>query len=125
MNILKVCALVLILLWPVLARADGAATGVTFPQFNTSGVKTADALIKTGPGFLRCIIISEHDAAPTAGTISVNDAVSAGTGTVIFEWVLTTAVFTPIQVCPETAFTTGLYIDMTTTADVNVVVTFK
>jgi len=120
-----ILAVLLILSVPVLLRADGAATGVTFPQFSTSGVKTADALIKTGPGFLRCVILSQHDPAPTAGTVSINDAVSAGTGTVIFEHVFTTAVFMPVQVCPETAFTTGLYIDITTSADISVVVTYK
>lgn len=94
-------------------------------KWQDSGIKVADALIKTGYGTLQCIWISQADAAPTAGTISVNDAVSAGTGTPIFTWNLTTAVFTPFQICPQRPFTTGLYFDFTTTGDVNVSGTFE
>lgn len=94
-------------------------------EWTSSGIKTADALIKTGYGWLQCITIAQNDAAPTAGTISVNDAVSAGTGTALFTWVLTTAVFTPFQVCPQVPFTTGLYIDVTTVADVNISLSYR
>lgn len=90
-----------------------------------SGLKVADALIKTGAGRLQCILISQNDAAPTVGTISVNDAVSAGTGTALFTWVLTSTVFTPFQVCPQVPFATGLYFDFTTTADVNVSASYR
>lgn len=122
---LFVCTMVLLL--PSLALADEGYSRVSgpFPQFSTSGIKVADALVKTGAGFLQCIIIAQADAAPTAGTISVNDAVSAGTGTAIFTWNLTTAVFNPIQICPQTPFTTGLYIDFTTVGDVNVSVSYR
>lgn len=105
--------------------AVGIAGGQPYIQFQPSGIKVADALIKTGPGFLQCIIIAQNDAAPTAGTISVNDAVSAGTGTALFTWVLTTAVFNPLQICPQIPFTTGLYFDFTTTGDVNVSASYK
>jgi hypothetical protein len=94
-------------------------------EWLSSGIKTADALIKTGAGKLQCIIIAQNDAAPTAGTISVNDAVSAGTGTALFTWVLTTAVFSPFQVCPQVPFTTGLYIDNTTVGDVNISLSYR
>lgn len=99
--------------------------GMQRPEWLSSTNKVADALIKTGYGWLQCILISQNDAAPTAGTISVNDAVSAGTGTPLFTWVLTTAVFTPFQVCPQVPFTTGLYFDFTTTGDVNVTASYR
>lgn len=94
-------------------------------EYRTSGNKIADALIKTGPGFLQCVIFSQHDAVPTAGTISINDATSAGTGTVIVEHVFTTATFMPTQICPQTGFTTGLYFDFTTTGDVSTVGSYR
>ena len=103
----------------------GLAAGARNQEFLASGIKTSDALIKTGAGFLQCVIIAQNDAAPTAGTISVNDAVSAGTGTAIFTWVLTATVFTPFQVCPQVPFSTGLYFDFTTTADVNVSASYR
>lgn len=80
----------------------------------------ADALIKTGAGFVHSITISQADAAPTAGTIQIRDGVSSGNGTVMFEWNLTTAVFTPFTIILDATFATGLYIDFTTTGDVNV-----
>lgn len=94
-------------------------------QYTSTGVKTADALIKTGSGFIHTITISQQDAAPTAGTIQIRDATAAGAGTVLFEWNLTTAVFVPFTVILDVTFGTGLYIDFTTTADVNVVGSYR
>ncbi len=109
------------------ATGGGSTTGVmvTEQRYLDSGLKVTDALVLTGAGYLECIWVSMADAAPTAGTISVNDAVSAGTGTPIFTWVTTTAVFTPFQICPHRVLTTGLYIDFTTTADVNVSTSYR
>jgi hypothetical protein len=89
--------------------------------FQASAVLKEDGLVRTGPGILHTITISQQDAAPTAGTIQVRDAVAAGAGTVLFEWILTTAVFVPFTVTLDVKFTTGLFVDFTTTADVNVV----
>lgn len=95
-------------------------------QFISSGIKTADALIKTGSGYLHTITISQGDAAPTAGTISVLDSTSAGAGTPIFTWVIpgTTAIV-PVTITLDVNFSTGLYIDFTTVADVNVVCSYR
>jgi hypothetical protein len=94
-------------------------------QYTSSGVKVADALIKSGAGFVHSITISQADAAPTAGTIQIRDATAAGAGTVLFEWNLTTAVFNPFTIILDVAFSTGLYFDFTTTADVNVVGSYR
>jgi hypothetical protein len=90
------------------------------PRFSYFAPVVADALIKTGAGFVHTITISQQDAAPTAGTIQIRDAVAAGAGTIIFEWVLTTAVFMPFTITLDATFNTGLYVDFTTTGDVNV-----
>jgi hypothetical protein len=93
--------------------------------FNHSGLKTADASIINGQGVLHTIIISMNDAAPTAGTITVYDGTAAASGKALFSWTLTTAVFTPFSILLVCPFNDGLYIDFTTTADVNVALTYK
>ncbi len=93
-------------------------------RFVHSGLKVADALIKTGPGFLHALQFSQNDAAPTAGTIDVYDNTSAS-GTKLFSWTMTTAVFTPFSVILDVPFAIGLYFDFTTTADVNVSASYR
>ncbi len=89
--------------------------------FQSSGIQTSDATVRTGAGIVHTVTIAQADAAPTAGDIYIRDAVAAGAGTVLFHWNLTTAVFVPFTVTLDMKFTTGLFIDFTTTADVNVV----
>jgi hypothetical protein len=84
----------------------------------------ADAQIKAGPGILRTLTFAQTDAAPTAGTIVVYDSLTE-TGTKIFEWNLTTAVFVPFTVEFDAAFGIGLYIGFTTTADVAVTACYQ
>ena len=93
--------------------------------FLNSAVVAADTAVKVGPGFLQCIMISMADAAPTAGTVAILDHTAAGGGTTIFSHTFTTAVFMPFQICPQRAFTAGLYIDVTTSADINVSVSYR
>lgn len=93
-------------------------------RFASSGALTSDTAVKSGVGFLHTITISQNDAAPTAGTIDVYDGTSA-TGTKLFTWTLTTAVFTPFTVTLDVAFAIGCYVDFTTTADVAVFVSYR
>ena len=109
----------------VQAQINAGAIGIKTNEFKPFVPVTADTLVQTGPGFLECIIYSETDAAPTAGTISILDSTTAGGGTVILTWSVGTSVFTPVQVCPLVPFTTGLYIDFTTTADVQVKTVYR
>lgn len=104
----------------VAAQINVGAIGIKDIEFKPMVPVVADTLVQTGPGFLQCILISENDAAPTAGTIDILDSLTAAAGTKIFSWNVTTAVFTPLQICPQVPFTVGLYIDFTTTNDVNV-----
>lgn len=95
-------------------------------SYLSSGIKTSDALIKTGSGVLHTVTISQGDAAPTAGTISVLDSTSAGAGTPIFTWVLpSTTAIVPVTLTFDVEFSTGLYLDFTTVADVNVVCSYR
>ena len=85
---------------------------------------TADAAVKSAPGFLHTLTFSCNDAAPTAGTIDVYDN-TAASGTKIFSWTCTTTAFVPCSVIIDAVFATGLYVDFTTTADVNVTVSYR
>lgn len=85
---------------------------------------TSDTAIKSAPGFLHTLTFSCNDAAPTAGTIDVYDN-TAASGTKIFSWTCTTAAFAPCSVLIDAVFATGLYVDFTTTADVNVTVSYR
>ena len=114
-----------LLLLPSWVWAEGLP-GVSgpYPQFLNSAVVTGDTAVISTPAFLQCIMISQNDAAPTAGSIIIYDN-TAESGTVVFNWTLTTAVFTPFQICPQRAMTTGIYVGFTTTADVNVSVSYR
>lgn len=93
-------------------------------RFTSSGVITSDTAVKSGAGFVHAITISQNDAAPTAGTIDVYDN-TTNSGTKLFTWTMTTAVFTPFTVILDVSFATGLYVDFTTTADVAVAVSYR
>lgn len=94
------------------------------PSFTTSAIVTGDTLVVSGAAFLQCIFITTNDAAPTAGTIIVYDN-TAESGTQVLNWTLTIAVFNPIQICPQRQMNNGIYIGFTTTADVNVSVSYR
>ncbi len=108
--------------WP----GEDATAGVikVEQQFTHSAITKVDAQVKATAGFLHCILITQDDAAPTAGTIVVYDN-PAETGTAVFNWTLTTAVFLPMNVCLDVVMTSGIYIGFTTTADVNVSVSYR
>lgn len=84
----------------------------------------ADALVKTGTGKLHTLTFSCNDAAPTAGSIIVYDSLTEA-NTQIFNHTFTTTPFLPTTVVLDVAFKTGLYVGFTTTADVNVTVSYK
>jgi len=92
--------------------------------YDYSPATTTDALIKSGPGKINNIVISQDDAAPTAGSIVVYDG-TASSGPEIFNWTLTTAVFNPITVQLNHYFDNGIFVDFVTTADVNVSASYK
>ena len=117
------CALLMpISVWAGSAIVEEAGGGI--PRFLTSALVTSDTAVLSRAGFLQCIMVSMNDAAPTAGSIIIYDN-TAESGTVIFSHTFTTAVFMPFQICPQREITTGIYVGFTTTADVNVSVSYK
>ena len=84
----------------------------------------ASAAIKSAPGFLHALHFSCNDAAPTAGTIDVYDN-TAASGNKIFSWTLTTTPFMPFSLPFNVSFAIGLYVEITTTADVNVSASYR
>jgi hypothetical protein len=93
-------------------------------NYTSSSPKTADALIKTGAGFLHTVTFSCNDAAPTAGSIIIYDN-TAESGTILYSETFTTTVFRGYTIHLNVKFNTGLYIGFTTTADVNVVCSYR
>lgn len=93
-------------------------------RFISSGSKTADALVKSGSGFVHTLTFSCNDAAPTAGSIIVYDN-TAESGTILYSETFTTTVFRGYTVTLDVEFSTGLYIGFTTTADVNCVASYR
>lgn len=93
-------------------------------RFAYSVPQMASGVVKSAPGFLHGLTFSCNDAAPTAGTIDVYDGVSAS-GNKIFSWTLGTTAFIPFTLFFDVAFSVGLYIAITTTADVNVSASYR
>ena len=85
---------------------------------------TTDTAVKSGAGFIHTITISCNDAAPTAGSVIVYDN-TAGSGTQIYNETFTTTAFRGYTVTIDAAVTNGIYVDFTTTADVNVTVSYR
>lgn len=85
---------------------------------------TADTQVKAGAGKLHTLTFTCNDAAPTAGSIIVYDSLTE-TGTQIFNHTFTTTPFAPLTVVLDVRFSTGLYVGFTTTADVNVTVSYE
>lgn len=86
---------------------------------------TADTLVKTGAGLLHSIIITCNDAAPTAGSIIFYDN-TAESGSELFNHTFTTTPFAPLILSGyDVSFATGLYVGFTTTADVNVFLSYR
>lgn len=91
---------------------------LTIPAGGTTARISADQLYKSGPGTLE-YITCYSDVAATAGTIAVRDSTAAGTGDILYEFTVVAAIgyTTPFTVPLRTRFSTGLYLDFTTTAD--------
>lgn len=81
----------------------------------------ADTQVSATSGILKGLVFSCNDAAPTAGSIDVYDALTA-TGNPIYSETFTTTPFRGYTVdFKGMTYGTGLYFDFTTTSDVNVV----
>jgi hypothetical protein len=85
---------------------------------------TADTLVKTGAGHLHSILLTCNDAAPTAGDIVIYDN-TAESGSELFRHNFTTTPFLPIPIPINASVANGIYVGFTTTADVNVFLSYR
>lgn len=86
---------------------------------------SVDELIKTGPGFVHTVTYSPTDAAATAGKIAILDAIVAGNNATSTLYYMTAAFHEPVTIVLDQYFSTGIYVDFTTTTDVNVSISYK
>lgn len=94
------------------------------PKYTASALLAADGLVKTGAGVLHTVTFLCNDAAPTAGSI-IGYNNTAESGTQLFNHTFTTTPFVPFSLLLDVDFSTGLYIGFTTTADVNVLASYR
>lgn len=85
---------------------------------------TADTQIKKTAGTLHSLTFAQTDAVPTAGSIIVYDSLTEA-GTILYSETFTTTPFRGYTVNLDIAFSTGLYVGFTTTADVGVTVSYS
>lgn len=85
---------------------------------------TSDLQVKAGAGFIHTVTFTCNDAAPTAGSIIIYDSLTE-TGSELFNHTFTTTPFAPFTVTLDNSFATGLFVGFTTTADVNVFISYR
>jgi len=107
----------LMMLMPLMAFAE---------TLNSSGEKTADALIKLGHGYLAGIMLVTDGT--NAVTVSVYDGATATGTKLIPDWVVTTSSTDRaqyLQLPGAVQFGTGCFVDITTAGTVAFVVYYK
>ena len=95
---------------------------LTMPSYSFIDL-TGDTAVKSGAGVLHTVTMSS-DAAATAGTVILYDN-TAESGTAIATITFVAAYLAPVTLIIDAAFATGLYAGVTTTADVNITLTYK
>lgn len=100
---------------------------LTIPIGGTDAMIAADQLYKSAPGYVRGIECYGTDAAATAGTITLLDSTTAGTGNVLWSRTILAADYSiaGIKSDLQTPFAVGLYLDFTTTTDVSCIVRYR
>lgn len=100
-------------------------SGVQYDNTWLQAYATADTLIKSGTTFVHTITYSPTDAVATAGSIAILDAVTAGNNATTTLYSVPEAAIPPTTITLDQVFTDGVYVDFTTTADVNVSISYK
>ena len=90
----------------------------TEQQFSYCAGIVADGECGSGANFLHTVTCAGDDAAATAGSMAIRDSTSAGAGTIIQNVNFAAAYFPPVTMVFDVALSNGLYLDFTTTADV-------
>lgn len=94
-------------------------------QYAYCADKTADAACKASAGFVHTISCAGTDAAATAGSVALLDSTSAGAGTTVKTIGFAAAYLQPFTLIIDSPFSTGIYLDFTTTADVGCTVSYR
>lgn len=94
-------------------------------EYMTKAGVTADAAVKSGAGTVHTVTCAGTDAAATAGSVSILDSTSAGAGTTLLTIAFVAAYFPPVTITLDYQFTTGLYLDFASTADVMCTVSYR
>lgn len=95
-------------------------------QFSYCANKSADSACgNAGTRFVHAISCAGADAAATAGDVALRDAIAAGAGTVVLDIAFAAAFQQPFTLIVDATFSTGIYLDFTTTADVNCTVSYR
>ncbi len=95
------------------------------PKYWSVVTVTGDTLIKTGRGTVHTVTFTPNDAAATAGTITLFDN-TAESGTALLGPIAFIAAYAaPVTLILDAQYKTGLYVGFTTTADINVTVTYQ
>lgn len=99
----------------------------TIPVGGTDAMIAADQLYKSGPGYVRGIDCYGTDSAATAGTIALRDNTVAGAGNILWSRTILAADYSiaGIKADLQAAFSVGLFLDFTTTADMACAVRFR
>lgn len=105
---------------PSIVTADATA----YANHYKSQLVTADTAVFSGKGYIHTITLMCYDAAPTAGSVIIYDNV-AESGRQIFNHTFTTTPFVPVSIVLDCEMLVGCYAGFTTTADVNVTITYK
>jgi len=90
----------------------------TEQQFSYCAGIVADGQCGSPAGFLHSVTCASDDPAATAGSMAIRDATAASTGTIIQNVNFAAAFLAPVTMIFDVVLTTGLYLDFTTTADV-------
>lgn len=85
---------------------------------------TADTLVSSAPGLIHTVTFSCNDAVPTAGTITIYDN-TAASGKKLYSETFDTTPFRGYSVVLDGLVAIGLYVDFTTTADINCNVSWR
>lgn len=93
-------------------------------NFFSKAFVSSDTAVKSSSGFVHSITYSPSDAEATAGQINICDSLSLGRGTSTIYY-LTAAYHEPQTIILDQYFSTGIYVDFDTTADVNVSISYK
>ena len=109
-----------------LAKNTTVATlsaAVTATREFTYARALVDTQIKASAGFVHTLTFAS-DAVATAGTITLYDSLTE-VGTKVFEYTVPASFVSPVTITLDVKMLTGIYLGFTTTADVQVTVSYK